>query len=140
MGKINLKGVIIGGLVAGLILNVVDYIFWGVLFAKDFQAALEAIGRPPADSLIPLFVVLDFVYGITLVYLYAAIRPRFDPGPRTAVYAGLIMWVIAGLLHAIGEGPLGFFPMRLYLLGTVVGLVLIPVAAVAGARFYAEPA
>ena len=140
MGKINLKGVIIGGLVAGLILNVVDYIFWGVLFAKDFQAALEAIGRPPADSLIPLFVVLDFVYGITLVYLYAAIRPRFGPGPRTAVYAGLIMWVIAGLLHAIGEGPLGFFPMRLYLLGTVVGLVLTPVAAVAGARFYAEPA
>jgi len=140
MGKINLKGVIIGGLVAGLILNVVDYIFWGVLFAKDFQAALEAIGRPPADSLIPLFVVLDFVYGITLVYLYAAIRPRFGPGPRTAVYAGLIMWVIAGLLHAIGEGPLGFFPMRLYLLGTVVGLVLIPVAAVAGARFYTEPA
>jgi len=140
MGKINLKGVIIGGLVAGLILNVVDYIFWGVLFAKDFQAALEAIGRPPADSLIPLFVVLDFVYGITLVYLYAAIRPRFGPGPRTAVYAGLIMWVIAGLLHAIGEGPLGFFPMRLYLLGTVVGLVLIPVAAVAGARFYVEPA
>ena len=140
MGKINLKGVIIGGLVAGLILNVVDYIFWGVLFAKDFQAALEAIGRPPADSLIPLFVVLDFVYGIALVYLYAAIRPRFGPGPRTAVYAGLIMWVIAGLLHAISEGPLGFFPMRLYLLGTVVGLVLIPVAAVAGARFYAEPA
>jgi hypothetical protein len=140
MGKINLKGVIIGGLVAGLILNVVDYIFWGVLFAKDFQAALEAIGRPPADSLIPLFVVLDFVYGITLVYLYAAIRPRFGPGPRTAVYAGLIMWVIAGLLHAIGEGPLGFFPMRLYLLGMVVGLVLIPVAAVAGARFYTEPA
>jgi len=140
MGKINLKGVIIGGLVAGLILNVVDYIFWGVLFAKDFQAALESIGRPPADSLIPLFVVLDFVYGITLVYLYAAIRPRFGPGPRTAVYAGLIMWVIAGLLHAIGEGPLGFFPMRLYLLGTVVGLVLIPVAAVAGARFYVEPA
>jgi uncharacterized membrane protein len=70
---INLKGVIIGGLVAGLVLNVVDYIFWGVLFAKDFQAALEAIGRP--------------------------LPPR-----------------------------------------GVVGLVLIPVAAVAGARFYAEPA
>jgi hypothetical protein len=29
---------------------------------------------------------------------------------------------------------------RLYLLGAVVGLVLIPVAAVAAARFYAEPA
>lgn len=140
MGKINWKSVIIGGLVAGLVLNVVDYIFWGVLFAKDFRASLEAIGRPPADSLVPLFIVLDFLYGIALVYLYAAIRPRFGPGPRTAVYAGLIMWVIAGLLHAIGEGPLGFLPMRLYLVGVVVGLVLMPIAAVAGARFYAEPA
>jgi len=138
MGRINLKGVIVGGLVAGLILNVVDYVFWGVLYAKDFAAALQAIGRPPADSLIPLWVLLDFFYGIALVYTYAAIRPRFGPGPGTAVRAGLIVWVVAGLFHAIGEGPLGFLPMRLYVLGTIVGLVAIPIATVAGAKFYKE--
>jgi hypothetical protein len=27
-------------LVAGLILDVVDYVFWGVLYAKDFEAAI----------------------------------------------------------------------------------------------------
>ncbi len=140
MGTINLKGVIIGGLVAGLVLNVVDYIFWGVIFARDFEAALQAIGKGPSDSMVPIFVLLDFLYGIALVYLYAAIRPRFGPGARTAVYAGLIMWVVVGLLHTIGEAPIGFFPMRLYVIGTIVGLVLIPLAAVAGARFYTEPA
>jgi hypothetical protein len=140
MGSIGLKGVFVGGLVAGLILNVVDYVLYGVVLAKDFADALQAVGRPPADNLIPLFILLDFLYGILLVYLYAAIRPRYGPGPKTAVWAGVIMWLLIGLLHAVGEAPLGLLPLRLYLLGTIVSLVALPRAAVAGARFYQEPA
>jgi hypothetical protein len=138
MGRINPKGVIVGGLVAGLVLNVIDYLAWGVWLAPDFAAALQGAGKPPADSLIPLWVLLDFVYGIALVQLYAAIRPRFGPGPGTAVKAGLFIWVLVGLLHAIGEAPLGLLPMRLYVLGTAVSLVAFLIAAVAGARFYRE--
>lgn len=138
MGRINVKGVIVGGLVAGLILNIVDYLVWGVWLAPEFAAVLRAAGKPPAESFIPLFVVLDFIYGIVLVYLYAAIRPRFGAGPGTAVHAGLLMWLIAALLHTVGEAPLGLLPMRLYMMGTLVGLVAIPIAAVAGAKFYRE--
>jgi hypothetical protein len=138
MGRINLKGVIIGGLVAGLVLNVVDYLFWGVIYAQDFDAALKAIGRPPAEAFIPLWVILDFLYGIALVYVYAAIRPRFSAGVGTAVRAGLIVWVFIGLFHAIGEAPLGFLPRHLYLLGVVVSLFQIPLATVGGAKFYRE--
>ena len=140
MGTINLKSVIVGGLVAGLILNVVHYVLWGVVFAKDLADALQAIGRTPAHSPVLLFIVLDFLYGVTLVYLYAAIRPRYGPGPKTAIWAGVIMWVIAVFLRELGEAPFGVVPLQLYLVGTVVGLVLMPVAAVAGARFYNEPA
>ena len=86
MNRINLKSVIIGGLVQ------------------------------PIDSLIPLFILLDFVYGIALVQLYAAIRPRFGPGPGTAVKAGIFVWVLI----------------------TIVGLIEFPLAAVAGAKFYKE--
>ena len=90
MGKINLKGVIIGGLVAGVVLNIVDYILFGVLLKNDMAAAMQALNKPPmADSVIPWFVFLDFLYGIFLVWLYAAIRPRFGAGPATAVKAGL---------------------------------------------------
>ena len=140
MGTISLKGVIVGGLVAGLILNVIHYVLWGVVFAKELADALQAIGRTPANSPVLLFIVLDFLYGVTLVYLYAAIRPRYGPGPKTAIWAGLIMWVIAVWLRELGEFPFGIVPVRLYLVGAVVGLVLMPVAAVAGARFYNEPA
>lgn len=138
MNRINVKGVIIGGLVAGLVLNVVDYVLYGVWLAPDMAAALQAAGKRPIDSLIPLFILLDFVYGIALVQLYAAIRPRFGPGPGTAVKAGIYVWVLIGLLHAIGEGPMDLLPMRLYVVGTIVGLIEFPLAAVAGAKFYKE--
>lgn len=139
MGRINLKGVIVGGLVAGLVLNVFDYLFWGVIYAEEMAASLKALNRPPAEQFIPLWIALDFLYGIALVYLYAAIRPRFGAGPGTAVRAGVIGWVLVGLFHAIGEAPMGLFPMRLYVVGTLVALVTIPLATVAGAKFYKEP-
>ena len=57
-----------------------------------------------------------------------------DPG------RGVSCGTLVALLHAVGEAPLGLLPMRLYLLGTVAALVGLPLAAVAGARFYREPA
>jgi hypothetical protein len=138
MGRINVKSVIVGGLVAGVVLNIFDWVVYGMWLAPQMNAALQAAGKRPVDSLIPLFVVLDFIYGIVLVYLYAAIRPRFGAGPGAAVHAGLIVWIIAAVLHAIGEAPLGLLPMRLYTMGTLVGLIEFPLATVAGAKFYRE--
>jgi hypothetical protein len=138
MGRINVKGVIVGGLVAGLVLNVIDFLVWGVWLKDDMAAMMQNTGKGPIDNLIPLFVLLDFIFGIALVQLYAAIRPRFGAGPGTAVKAGLYVWVLVGLLHAIGEAPMGLMPQRLYVIGTVVALVAFPLAAVAGAKFYRE--
>lgn len=139
MGSIDMKRVLLGGLVAGLVLNVVDYVLYGVLLAGDFEAALQALGRGPiTSSAIGWFILLDFLYGIVLVYLYAAIRPRFGPGPGTAVRAGLILWVAAVLLHSLAEAQIGLFPQRLYVIGTLVGLVVLPLAAMAGAWLYRE--
>jgi uncharacterized membrane protein YccF (DUF307 family) len=138
MGRINVKNVIVGGLVAGLVLNIIDFLVYGMWLAPDMAAAMQAAGRPPIDNLIPLFVVLDFIFGIVLVHLYAAIRPRFGAGPGTAVKAGLYVWVIAGLLHALSEAPMGLLPQRLYVVGTLVALITFPLAAVAGAKFYRE--
>ena len=141
MGKINLQKVIIGGLVAGVVLNVVDFITYGVVLKDDMAAAMAALGKPAVpDSMIPLFVGLDFVVGVFLVWLYAAIRPRFGPGPATAVKAGLAVWFIAGLMHALFEAPMGLMPTNLIVISTAVMLVACPLAAVVGAKFYTEGA
>src|SRR2546427_10954882 len=75
--------------VAGVVLNVFDFLVYGVWLKNDMNAAMAALNKPAITSnMILWFVFLDFLYGIWLVWLYAAIRPRFCAGPKTAGKAG----------------------------------------------------
>jgi hypothetical protein len=140
MGKIKWSRVVLGGLLAGVVLNVVDWLTYGVWLKADMAAAMTALGKSPAamDSAIPLWIALDFVSGIGLLWVYAAIRPRFGAGVKTAVIAGLAVWFFVGLVHAIAESPMGFMPQSLMTLGTCVALIALPVATVVGAYVYKE--
>ena len=140
MGKINWGRVVLGGLLAGVVLNVVDFVFFGVMMKQDIAAAMQALGKQPGamDNLVPLFVVLDFVTGIGVLWVYAAIRPRFGAGAKTAVIAGVAVWFFVGLLHALGEAPMGLFPQKMYTVGTIVALVEYAVAGAVGAYVYKE--
>src|SRR6202790_5828366 len=96
MSGINLGRVIGGGLLAGLIINISEFILNGVLLVQQMEAAMRSLNRPPVDNqMIVWFVVLGFALGIVTVWLYAAIRSRFGPGVRTAVCAALIIWFLA---------------------------------------------
>ena len=139
MGKINLKGVIIGGLVAGVVLNIVDFLLFGVVLRDEMAAIMQAMGKPPVSSSMMIwFTFLDFLVGIFLVWVYAAIRPRFGAGPGTAIKAGLLVWVVAGLFHALFEASMTMMPQNVLIMVTVVGLVQQPLATVVGAKFYTE--
>ena len=140
MGKINWGRVILGGLLAGVVLIVVDWLTYGVWLKPDLDAAMSAMGRPAGAMVkaVPIFVLVDFLYGIGLLWLYAAIRPRYGAGPKTAVIAGLALWVYIGLLHAIAEAPMAMMPQRVMTIGTIVALIALPVAGAAGAAIYKE--
>ena len=139
MGKINWGRFVMAGLLAGLVLNVFDFLVNGVWLMPDWEAAMLALGKSPvSSSLIALYVVWDFVLGILLVGLYAAIRPRFGPGPKTALLAGLYLWFLLFFMHSVGEAPLGLFPVRLYALITLVGVVQMALAGVVGGWAYRE--
>ena len=141
MGKINLQKVIIGGLVAGVVLNLVDYVLYGVVLKDQMAAAMTALGKQPmTNAQMPWFVVLDFVAGIFLVWMYAAVRPRFGPGPGTAVRAGLAVWFVAGLLNTLYMWPMGLMPQNLMLTTLGVTLISMPLATAIGAKFYSEGA
>ena len=141
MGKINMQKVIIGGLIAGVVLNVVDTVVFGVVLKNQMAAAMAALNKPAmTNAQIPWFVFLDFVCGVFLVWLYAAIRPRFGAGPGTAVKAGIAAWFAIGLLNALFMWPQALMPHNLTIITLVIYLVEAPVAAVVGARFYTEEA
>jgi hypothetical protein len=139
MSRINWGRVILGGLLAGVILNVWDFVVNGVLLKSDWNQAMQALGKAEmGTSTMIWFVLYDFLVGIFLVWLYAAIRPRYGAGAKTAACAGLALWLLVGVFRFIGEGPVGLFPMRLYLMATLAALPGILVAALAGGRTYQE--
>src|SRR5919106_1297569 len=96
MTRINMARVILGGVVAGLILNVGEVVLHKVVIAEEMEAAVQARNLPPVGgSAIGVFVVMCFVLGIATVWLYAAIRPRFGPGVSSALCAGSTAWFFA---------------------------------------------
>lgn len=139
MNKINLGRVLIGGLLAGLIINIGEYLFNVVLFAEEMEAAMTAMNKPPVDqSMIVWFILFGFGLGCMLVWVYAAIRPRFGPGVQTAVCAALTVWGLAYLYPNLFFSVMNLFPKRMIVMGTIWGLGELLIAGVAGAWLYAE--
>ncbi len=139
MSSINMGRVVVGGLVAGLLINVSEFVLNAVVLVNDMNAAMAALNRPPIDnSMIVWFVLLAFGIGIMAVWVYAAVRPRFGPGVRTAICASLVVWGLAYLYPNVSTMILGLFPTRLMIIATVWGLVEVLVAGVAGAWIYTE--
>jgi hypothetical protein len=139
MGKMNVGRIIVGGLLAGLVLNIGEFILNMPVLGKQIEQAMQAKNLPvPAGGAIALSVVLAFVLGIAVVWLYAAIRPRFGAGPKTAIIAGLALWFFVWLWVHLSMSPMGLFPTSLILITLIWGFFEVPIATLLGAWIYKE--
>jgi hypothetical protein len=136
----NWGRIIGGGLIAGLIINITEFLVNGLFLQNDWAAAMAALGKPAAmgTGAIVAFNVWGFLTGIGALWLYAAIRPRFGAGPATAIKAALAMWFTNYFLGSIAAIATDVFPMKLVAIGLVVGIVEVIAATLAGARIYTE--
>jgi len=140
MGKINMTRVVLGGLIAGLVINLGEFLLNEIVLGKKWEEAMKALNRPPVgNELMVFFVLLSFALGVFAVWVYAAIRPRFGAGPMTAICAGLIVWFLASLYASAGIYAMRIFPGDLLLYGTAWQVIELPVAVLLGAYFYKEP-
>lgn len=142
MGKIDAGRVLLGGLLAGLVVNITEFVLNGVVLKEEWASVMKAINRPAEFTTAQMagFVAWGFVFGILGVWLYAAIRPRFGAGPGTAVTAGFALWMLGNLMPNGFLMMMGTFPTNLLLIGIAVGLVEAVVAIVLGAAVYHEAA
>jgi hypothetical protein len=141
MPGINTGKVITGGLLAGLVFNALDFLNNTLFLAQDFAANSTRLGLDPATldgpAVIGTFVVVDFVLGLLVVFNYAAMRPRFGPGPRTAIIAGLVPYVAVTAI-LFGFSKLGLIAMPTYLKASVFSLITVLIGSVVGAWAYKE--
>jgi len=139
MTRINFTGVLLGGLLAGAILSIGDFLLNDQVLGEQWKAALEVYGMDsPGAGTIWWFVIMNFIVGAAMVWLYAAIRPRFGPGVMTAIVSGLIVWFFAWLWQNGGLMAMGTFPTKLLMITTIWGFFQLPIAAIAGAWLYKE--
>ncbi len=139
MAGINVGGVIKGGLAAGLIMNISQTILNVPVAGAQLEAELAARNLPAVGGpAIAVFVVETFVLGLITVWLYAAMRPRLGPGPKTAIVAGVVVWALTYLYSAIAFGVIGFSSMGMVVLGVVWSLVEMIVASAVGGYLYRE--
>lgn len=139
MSRINMGRVVLGGLLAGLIVDIGESIFNMFVIRSQMEAALARLNLPQmTDATIIAFMVLGFALGIMTTWLYAAIRPRYGAGVSTALCAGAAVWFLAYVYPTLGSMLMGVFPAGLTAAALAWGLGEMLVAAVAGAWVYQE--
>jgi hypothetical protein len=139
---INTSKVVVGGLAAGVVMNLSGFLLQGMLLGKRMQdemvaAAPSLAGRGMGGGVIAARVISQFVIGILLVWLYAAMRPRFGPGPKTAFLAAFVIW-LCGFIFYMDWLYIGMMSSGLYAMVSVAMLVTCAIAAWVGAMLYKE--
>jgi hypothetical protein len=139
MGKINSGRVLLGGLVAGVILTIGEYLINDVILRKQMEDTFSRFNvSKPGNNFIVAATVMTILLGIVLVWLYALIRSRLGPGPKAAVVAAIILWFGVYVYTGVINGMLFQIPMNLMLIGFVWGFAEYVVAALAGGALYSE--
>ena len=135
----NYVRILLGGLVAGVVINIGEFILNDFLLKEQMTEMFRRFNiTPPAGSFIAIAVTLTFALGILLVWLYAMIRPRYGPGPKTAICAALVIWFALGVYMNILYGVLFSMPTSMIAIGGVWALVEYCLAPIAGAWVYKE--
>jgi hypothetical protein len=139
MNRINVGRVLLGGLVAGLVISIGNFLINRVLLRDAMNTEFSRLHvAEPGNDFIVKAVVMTFILGIGIVYLYAAIRPRFGAGVKTAICAGLMAWFFAFLYTRVLLGMVMRMPVDLIVKGTALGLIVCVIGAIAGAWLYKE--
>jgi hypothetical protein len=123
VGNINLSRVILGGLVAGLVGAILSFIFRAI-FSEQMVDTLTRLGlSEPTGGTQAIMIALGFVAGIMAIWFYAAVRPRFGAGVKTAVIVAVALWVLVSFIPAMNFMLIGLIEGSLVWLGMLFDLI-----------------
>ncbi len=133
-GRVNWERVIVGGLAAGVVVNVFEYGGHRVFLDDAWTSAFRALGKTPTGW--STFIPGNFLVGILMVWLYARLRPRYGGGPKTALRSGQAAWAVFWAIPMLALMPLDLFPNGLLAIVIALGFVDAALAVLLGAWLY----
>jgi hypothetical protein len=133
VSSINWPRVVASGALWTVIYNLVWGVAWFAFMRREWLEAVAAIRRPlPWTAEVWfLMVLLSLPIGVTIM-AHSASRASYAPAPKTALYAGLSVWVLMTMGMA-GWGLQDSLPMRVIAMDSIVNLLGMVAASLAGA-------
>jgi hypothetical protein len=141
MSKVNWIRLIIGSLIATVIAFFSDGFFHEKVVAADWAAVYTNLGiSEPRHNAAGLFyfAIFELGRGFVGMFLYVMMRRHFQAGPKTAVLAGIVMWLAFSVTGPAQFIPLGFFSNTLWLKVAAFQFVTSILAMIAGAVLYKD--
>ncbi len=139
MGGINTGRWLLGGLVAGLFIFMFEGVS-SVFYMEEMTVAMEAhnLSMDMSAGAMVFFATISLVSGLVLVFFYAAVRPRFGPGMKTAAIVAIGLWTGGYLMTLLGYWSMHLFPNGMLATWGLIGLVEMILATILGAWIYRE--
>jgi hypothetical protein len=140
MNRIKVKRLVMAGAVTLLVFIAVEFLVESVigqaLFGRLLEEWYHTLDAPTwGVTNIVLNILIALVNCTILTWLYAALRPMFGVGTKTALITSAFALFFVAAFAANGVN-LGLYPLPVALTEWGVQLVELPIAIIAGARFY----
>lgn len=134
--KINVKSLLISGLVAGVIINISALTMIPVV-GNEMDNVLTARGLPPLSNVAMVyFCIMSLMVGMLLVYLYALLKPQVGGGIKSAIIISISVWFFVYFLSNASLVAYGFMPAGFAAIGTAWGLLELLLAGIVGSKMY----
>jgi hypothetical protein len=139
MGGINVGRWLAGGVAAAVVIFAVEGVS-SVFYLDRMMASLadHGLGMEMSGSAMAMTVLVSLISGLVLIFFYSAARPRFGPGPKTAILVAVALWCGGYFLSLVGYQMVGMYPTGLLVMWGIVGIVEMIIAALVGGWIYKE--
>jgi hypothetical protein len=140
MNKIKVNQLMLAGLVTLLVFIGVEFLVESLIFRPLSERILQEWHKElNLNAWKTINIVLNLVIALInctlLTWLYAALRPMFGVGSRTALVASAFAFLFI-TAFAVNNVNLGTYPPRIALLELAYLIIELPLAILAGARVY----
>lgn len=108
------------GLVAGAIINVIEWLAHRVWLYDQWAAAFAALGK--STSYWTPFVIANLWVGIVSIWTYRWLSGIYGRSLNTALKSAIGTWIIFWVIPIAGLQPFGFFPNYLLAMVIIVGI------------------
>ena len=140
MNEIKVWRLLISGLITLLVFVVIELIVENVIGNVFFGGVYDAwYGKLILPNWTAANYVLNILIGlvnsIMMMWLYAALRPMFGVGVRTALITSVFAFTFISF-YGVNLANLGIIPIRIVAIELVYLGLELPLALIAGAQFY----